>query len=123
MKTVSNEVFFIPEGLPQYQQQWLQNAVACIFKQLENPDFVIADVADTLGMSERQFHRRIKQVLGITPNEMILQIKMDRARQLLEKGCYSTIAEVAHAVGYNRSDYFSTVFVRAHGRRPVEFLR
>jgi AraC-like DNA-binding protein len=123
MKTVHNDALPIPGGLPEYQKVWLQDAMACIFKHMENPGFVVADVSDTLGMSERQFYRRIKQLLGTTPNELILQLKMDRAKQLLEEGRFSTVAQVAYAIGFNRSDYFSTVFTKTFGKKPVEFLR
>lgn len=122
METMSSTLYPIPEGLPNYQQVWLQEVKSCITKQLNNPGFVIADVADALGISERHFHRRIKNLLGITPNELILQMKMDRARQLLEDGHYPTVAQVAYAVGFNRSDYFSHLFWKTYGKRPIELM-
>lgn len=122
METISSTVYPVPEDLPKYQQKWLQEVKSCILKKLDGPGFVIADIADALGISERQFHRRIKQLLGITPNELILQLKMDRARQLLEDGHYPTVAQVAYAVGFNRSDYFSHLFWKTYGKRPIELM-
>jgi two-component system response regulator YesN len=49
--------------------------------------------------------------------EFLTQIRMKKARRLLEEGLM-TISEVAYSVGFKNSNYFSKVFHRFFGFPP-----
>ncbi|MDP1817269.1 MAG: AraC family transcriptional regulator [Leadbetterella sp.] len=108
--------------LPNYQRLWILEVEKFITEKADNSKLVVADIAMALGMSERQFYRRIKQTMGMTPHALMQYIRMEIAKKHLENGAYATVAEVSFAVGYNRPDYFSIVFAKMYEKRPIEFI-
>lgn len=108
--------------LATYEQKWIAKVETFIIDHINNTNLKVFDIATHFIMSERQFYRRIKKTLNITPNAFIRAIKMKHAKVYLEQGEFATIAEVSFAVGYNRSDYFSTIYANCYGKRPAEYM-
>ncbi|MEM8908227.1 MAG: helix-turn-helix transcriptional regulator [Bacteroidota bacterium] len=102
---------------------WIDMVEQYILEHLDNSKLTIADLALSFSLSERQFHRRVKQETGMTPNLFIRRIKLAAAKKMLEDKKFATIAETAMAVGYNQADYFSRLFTAYYGYRPVRHLR
>ena len=111
------------ENLPNFEKKWIKDVENYILTNADQSHFIVGNIAQHLGISERQLYRRVKKILGITPNNFIREVKMEKARWYLEQGEFSTVAEVSFAVGYNRSDYFSTVYLSIHGKRPVDYFK
>ncbi len=105
-----------------HDEKWLSEVRQTILELLEAGKVTIAALAEKMNISERQFYRRINAYTGHTPNTMIQNIRLERANQLLEQRKYATVKEVAYAVGFQRSDYFSRLFFTRYGKRPVDFL-
>ena len=57
-----------------------------------------------------------------TPGELILEVRIDAARELLENPKLTT-AEIAQAVGFPDASYFCQRFRRACGKTPTEYRR
>ena len=56
----------------------------------------------------------------MTPNDFLLRVRVEKARELMaNRG--KTVTEVAFAVGFSSSQYFSTVFRRYTGQTPGEY--
>lgn len=73
-------------------------------------------------MSERQLFRKIKKQTGKTPNEYIQESRLQKARQLIYSGQFETLKEVTQQIGYKRVDYFSNLFEKRFGIRPLTIL-
>jgi len=102
---------------------WLQEVETTVFDLLEKtPDFRIMDVSRQLHMSERHFHRRIQELTGLTANEYIKEIKLYKAKKLLETGAMKTISEIAYAIGFSSSSYFSKVYTKRFGKKPSDYF-
>ena len=69
------------------------------------------------GMSESTLARRFRKVLGRSPVDHLIRLRMDRARRLL-RDADMNITEVALACGFADSNYFSRRFKAAEGRTP-----
>lgn len=78
-------------------------------------------LAQKVALSDRQLLRRLKALTGLSSNAYIQEIKLQKARHLLENKAYNTIAEVAFACSFNTPAYFSRVFERRFGKRPGEY--
>ena len=111
------------DSLPIHQLHWIKEVEQYVLDNIDNSNLVVADLARAFALSERQFHRRVKQTLGMTPNLFIRRIKMSTAKKMLEQGKCSTVSETAFAVGYNQPDYFSRLFMQWYGTRPIDYLR
>lgn len=112
----------LKDNIPKFQQDWIHNFEDFIRQNINNSNLLISDISDELGVSERQLFRRVKRLLGHTPHCFVRNIRMNVAREYLEEGTFSTISEVAFAVGYNRADYFSNEFEKIFGNRPKDYL-
>ena len=86
---------------------------------LGDEDFNVGRLAEAVGLSRSQLHRRLKDALDETPSAAIRTMRLERAAQLLEARA-GTVSEVAYAVGFKSVAHFSTSFQKHHGRRPSD---
>ena len=76
----------------------------------------IAYLCMTVGVNEFKLKQGFREIYGTTPHRALLDMRMQRARQLLNAG--AQVAQAAYAVGYAHPANFSTAFERYFGRRP-----
>ncbi len=103
------------------------NELVNSFKQFVNENMNklhinIPDVAEALNMTERSLYRHIKTQTGLTPNELIKELRLQRARILLELRKYATIKEVSYEVGFESSSHFAQIYEQRFGKHPSEYL-
>ena len=109
--------------LPASQQVWLTKVETTILDHLSNRAFNLDQLADRLLISKRQLQRRIKSYTGMTASEYVREVRLHKARTLLESGHLGTVSEIAYAVGFEHQHYFSQVFRQRYGKKPTEYLR
>lgn len=90
-------------------------------KHIDNSDLSVDDLADKLNVSRAQLFRKIKNESGSTPNELLLSIRLEKAKQLLQDGDMN-VSEIAYAVGYASPSYFSKSFKDKYGIAPSEMI-
>lgn len=92
-----------------------------VHSRLTEPDLSAQDLADVVGLSYSQMHRRLKAEAGMTPTELVRQVRLEHALALLKReNC--TISEAAYAVGFNSLSYFNRCFKAVYGVSPTAFL-
>lgn len=64
--------------------------------------------------------RRFKQETGQTVNQHLTQVRIENAKRLLAS---ISVTETAFEVGFNDSNYFSTVFKKQTGHTPNGFKK
>jgi AraC-like DNA-binding protein len=80
----------------------------------------LGDLAHRAGFSLDRFERRVKQVFGLTPRQLLAKVRIDAAsRHLLDT--QDPIAEVALAAGYSDQSAFTRQFKALVGLTPREF--
>jgi AraC-like DNA-binding protein len=104
-------------------QEWLLQFEEEVIGKMDDAQRNLFDLSYTLAVSERQLHRKIKELLGITPNKYIRIIKLAEAKKMLENYTYDMISEVSYAVGYNDAYYFSKLFTDIYDITPAEILK
>lgn len=100
---------------------FLQKAISVIEENLSNEDFSINDLVAEMAMSRSVFFKKIKAITQQNPHEMIRDIKMKKAAELLKENKYN-IAEISYMVGFANPKYFSTAFKNFFGVSPSRFL-
>ena len=78
------------------------------------------DIAGQLGISPRHFIRRFKAATGETPLRYLQQIRIDKAKGLLET-TLETINEIAKYIGYENDSSFRKLFKEATGLSPSNY--
>ncbi|MEN0005754.1 MAG: ATP-binding protein [Bacteroidota bacterium] len=103
-------------------QLWLkeleEHALHAIDKQIE---LTMNLLAEKMALSPRQLSRKVKLITGLTIGKYIHEIKLQKARHLLEQKAYPTVAEVGYACGFNSQSYFTKIFHRHFGRTPTSY--
>ena len=80
----------------------------------------VADLAAAVGLSISQLARLFRAGTGLTPGAYLRQLRMARARLLIERSSL-TISEVMAQVGIRDASHFARDFRRAFGVGPREF--
>lgn len=91
-----------------------------IIQQMDNPNLSPNDLSAHFFISRTQIHRRLKAHLDISTGEFIQQIRMEKAKDLLQK-TDKKIIQIAYEVGYKDASYFSRVFNQQTGMSPKLF--
>ncbi|MCY1251201.1 HTH-type transcriptional activator Btr [compost metagenome] len=71
-------------------------------------------------MSESNFSRLFKKQTGVSFVEYLTQLRMEKAKELLLRPD-EKVYEIALAVGYQDSRYFSQIFRKYTGDTPSEY--
>jgi AraC-like DNA-binding protein len=80
----------------------------------------ITDYARAFKIARSHFFTIFREAFDKSPIEVLTEIRMDRARDLL-KNTDLSIREVAFASGYSDPLYFSRLFRRRMGMPPSKF--
>lgn len=81
-----------------------------------------AILADTVHISERECYRVFRKILGITPGEFLVSIRLQKAQELLWNTDRS-ILEIAMETGFGTSSYFCKIFKEHHHITPNQYRR
>lgn len=92
-----------------------------IEENLDNPEANVDDMAVAAAASRSTLNRHLRAQLGITAAQLLIEARMQRARQLLGDG--RTVAEVADMCGYADVHYFQRAFKKKFGVNPGVFGR
>lgn len=87
---------------------------------MPSPNFSICERFGQLGHSYEHLSRVFRKQYGLTPNEYVQSIRIERAKDLL-RHTDLIIASIADNVGYADSVYFSRLFKRHTGISPGKF--
>jgi len=97
----------------------LTRVVELVQTRLEEP-LRVADLAEAADCSEAQLERRMKKVFGITPNQYVLRVRVDRAAARLTDSD-DPIAVVATECGFYDQATLTRQFGRLTGETPARF--
>lgn len=85
-------------------------------KNLAEP-LSLSDISRRTGLSRRHVERLFRQLLGRSPARYYLDLRLDRARQLLLQSDMA-IVDVAIACGFVSASHFSKCYRELYGRSP-----
>jgi signal transduction histidine kinase/DNA-binding response OmpR family regulator len=97
----------------------LKKVMNAVEKNMGNEDFGVDDLAAEACLSQRQLSRKLFSLTNLSPVEFIRYIRLERARELLEKNS-GTVAEIAFQVGFGGPSYFTSCFRERFGCSPSE---
>lgn len=80
----------------------------------------IQDLAEHIGISRSYLGKLLKKETGMSPQEYLIEIRMNRAAELLS-GSDDPVKSIAAACGYDDPLAFSKVFKSKFGTNPSEY--
>ncbi|OSY89529.1 hypothetical protein WH52_02535 [Tenacibaculum holothuriorum] len=100
--------------------QWIEKVKEYIYKECSNTSMTQEDVALHFNLSKSSLHRKLKSETGLTPNAFITEVKLQKARFLLEQNPAILLKSLALEVGYLHTSYFSKLYEQRFGVKPVK---
>ncbi|HLT71860.1 MAG TPA: ATP-binding protein, partial [Cyclobacteriaceae bacterium] len=101
---------------------FLKKVTEAVERNLSNTSFSVELLAGEMAMSSVQLYRKLKSITGLSPNEIIRNLRLERAASLLAQRAGS-IAGVALEVGFQNLSYFTKCFKERFGKTPTEFVK
>ena len=83
---------------------------------------VLKDLATQLNFSYDYFQHHFKELVGVSPQQFLINKRVEMAKKLLKEGQLSC-TEIAYRCGFSNSAQFSYIFKRETGRNPMNILR
>lgn len=109
------------ETLRYSQQHRLAHVVKFVRENISSK-MSIAQLAEKACLSRAQFFRVFGHEMGISPNEFILNERINRAKELLRFSAKS-VTEICYETGFNSVSYFSQQFKKLSGQSPAGFKK
>ncbi len=102
-------------------QSLLERSIAFIEANLQNEVFDIDLWCSEMAVSRSKLNNKIKAISGLTLNDFIMQVKLNRSCKLLISAPELTIAEIAYQCGFTSSSYFGKCFKARYNISPKDY--
>ncbi|MCG2462278.1 response regulator [Flavobacteriaceae bacterium F89] len=118
------ELFSVPKSniVKSKDHIFMENLVNELNGRVEDSQFKLEDLANTLNMSYSVIYRKCQELTGKTLVEFFRSLKVKRAALFILENGYS-ISEAAFMVGYKDSRYFTKCFKEEFGKPPTALKR
>jgi len=96
-----------------------------LFSQLEEhwqePGFDMEDYCQSMAMSKSQLYRKTIALTGLSPNVLLKDFRLEKAKELLKKKRYN-ISQITFETGFSSPSYFTKCFKKKYGLLPMAYL-
>jgi TolB-like protein/AraC-like DNA-binding protein len=93
-----------------------------ILANLSSENFGVNELINTAQLNRNYLSRRIKSIKKITINQFITEVRLEKAREFLLEGIY-TSSEVSYNVGFSSPSYFNKCFRDHFGYPPGDIKK
>jgi len=107
-------------GLIPAEEAYAARIRDAIQRRLADPDFGVGQLADEVAQDRSHLFRRVRQVFGESPSDLIKRMRLEQGARLLVEDS-GTVTDVAYAVGFNSLSYFCRCFQDAYGVTPAAY--
>lgn len=108
-------------SLNDFDKDFITHINRFVEENIENSEFVVADITREFGISRTVLHVKMKSLFGTSISDFIRDKRLEYAKQLMIKGC--NVSETAYSAGYSNPNYFAKVFKKQFGITPSEFIQ
>jgi DNA-binding response OmpR family regulator len=102
-------------------QEFIDKLVKFIENNYQDQDLSIGRLVDYSNVSRTVFYNKVKSLTGLSPIELMRQIKLKIAAQMLLNGY--NVNEAAINIGFNDTRYFSKQFKELFGESPSNYKK
>lgn len=106
--------------IPKIENEFVNRVASEIEKHLSDESFSVEQLAKNLFMSYSQVQRKLNAVIGMSPNQYIKFLRLEKSKQLLNT-TDETIMNISMTCGFSDPSYFGKVFKQEYGVTPQEW--
>ena len=97
-------------------------AIRYIENHYQNPKLSNARLAEKCNISEIYFRKLFTETYKITPKQFIVDIRINKAKQLLSEG-FLKVGAVAEQCGFSNQYHFCRLFRERTGLTPTDYMK
>lgn len=109
-----------PKALSKEDERFCRKLERLVNTRMRNPNLNIDVIAAQFGMGRTNFYRKVRELMGMSPNDYLRKCRMERAAELLRTTALP-VADVCAQVGMPDAQYFSRVFKSYFGMPPSAY--
>ena len=98
----------------------LNHIVEIMEENIADSEFNVNKMCEMVHLSHMHFIRKVKQLTGKKPIDLLKSYRLKRAKDLLTKQ-KANVSEIAYMVGYDLPNSFSRAFKKEFGLSPTEY--
>lgn len=102
------------------EEDFMDKLQQLIIDHIDNSSLCVEFLANKLNVSRPTLYRKIKLTSNLSPNELINNLRLKKATQLLNNGSYK-VYEISNMVGFSSSSHFIRNFQKHFGYSPKEW--
>jgi len=102
------------------EKDFVKKVIELIRNNIDNENLQSLYLEKELGISNSQLYRKIKQIFGFTPGDLIRTIRLKYAAELLRKNVL-TVSEICYQSGFNNRSYFYREFKKMYDKTPKDY--
>jgi signal transduction histidine kinase/DNA-binding response OmpR family regulator len=103
-------------------EEFMYKLMGIIEKNIDNPSLSISDLVSEMNMGRTNLFNKVKSITGVSVNELIRKIRLNRAALLLQTKKY-TVAQVTNMTGFRNSSYFIKCFKEQFDQYPSKYMK
>ncbi len=107
-------------SLPAADQLFIDKVYTAIQENMSRTDLKVDVISEAVHLSRAQLYRKVKALTDLSPNDLIRQLRLEKAARLLEHSS-ENVSEVAMTCGFASASYFVTCFKKQYGMSPGEY--
>lgn len=86
-------------------------------------DIRLAEMAKVMDMNSSYFCRIFQQEIGISPHQFILQLRIEKAKQMLKQNAETSILDIAVSCGFSSQNILNRHFRKFVGTTPTQYRK
>src|ERR1700730_9217601 len=87
----------------------------------QTPEFNVTDYCHVMTMSKSQLYRKTIELSGLSPNLLLKEFRLEKAKELMKKQRYN-ISQITFDSGFTSPSYFTKCFKKKYGLLPMTYL-
>ncbi|WP_299671710.1 response regulator [uncultured Polaribacter sp.] len=100
------------------KSEWITKVEKYVLNNCNNIKLNNDDIAEYFLMSRSTLNRKIKSETGLTPKELITEVKLQKAYKLINSNTFTSLKSVSLEVGYLHTSHFSKIYKERFGKVP-----
>ncbi|WP_425392239.1 response regulator [Ekhidna sp.] len=110
------------ETAQEFEKNIMHRLESLIIKRIDDPHLSVLDLADEMAASERKVYRMIKKISGLTPYELIKEVRWQYLENYLQHNKVQTATEAAQLIGMNNVSSFASQYEKRFGHSFKQIL-
>lgn len=109
-------------AMSESDKEFLRNLADCVDANFADPLFSSIHISESLCLSQRQFSRKMKQILGMDSTHFIRSVRILKAKSMISQNNVR-ISDIVESCGFSTANYFTRIFKKETGITPSNFKK